>query len=201
MNPSTIRMPRACLAAAALALSLPLWAQGASASGKASIEANYQRDRAACAAMTVPTDRSNCLRDAGASRAQALRTGPRTASPEELARNAVQRCQRQPAEQKAICERMARGEGNVSGSVEGGGVIRELVTQEQLPPPPPPAPVAPPAMQSVPPMQSVPMPSPMSPPPVTSPPMPSPMSPPPMTSPPPMSPPPVMPPPEPLPPR
>lgn len=165
MNPSPIRIPHACLAAAVLALSLPVWAQGASASGKAAIEANYQRDRAACAAITVPTDRSNCLRDAGAARAQALRTGPRTTSPEELARNAVQRCQRQPAEQKAICERMARGEGSVSGSVEGGGVIRELVTQEQLPPPPPPPPVAPPAMQSVP------MPPPMSPPPMSPPPL------------------------------
>lgn len=176
MNPSPIRIPRACLAAAALALSLPLWAQGAPASGKATIEANYQRDRAACAAISVPADRSNCLRDAGASRAQALRIGTRTPSPEELTRNAVQRCQQQPPEQKAICERMARGEGTVSGSVQGGGTIRELVTQEQLPPPPSPPlspPVSPPSMQSVP--------------------MPSPMSPPPMTSPPPMSPPPVMP--------
>jgi hypothetical protein len=181
MNPSPIRIPRACLAAAVLALSLPVWAQGASASGKAAIEANYQRDRAACAAVA---DRSNCLRDAGAARAQALRSGSRTTSSEELARNAVQRCQQQPAEQKAACERMARGEGSASGSVEGGGVIRELVTQERLPPPPPPPPAVAPL-----PMQSVPMPSPMSPPPMTSPPS---MSPPPTTLPP-MSPPPVMP--------
>lgn len=177
MTPSPIRIPRACLAAAALALSLPLWAQGASASGKASIEANYQRDRSACAAIAVPADRSNCLRDAGAARAQALRIGQRAPSNEELTRNAVKRCQEQPSsEQRVICERMARGEGNVSGSVQGGGVIRELVTQEQLPPPP-----------------SPPLSRPVSPPPVQSVPMPSPMSPPPMTSPPPMSPPPVMP--------
>lgn len=188
MNPSPIRIPRACLAAAALALSLPVWAQGASASGKAAIEANYQRDRAACATIAVPADRSNCLRDAGAARAQALRIGQRTPSNEELTRNAVQRCQQHPSpEQRVICERMARGEGNVSGSVQGGGVIRELVTQEQLPPPPSP-PLSPPV--SPPPVQSVPMPSPMSPPPMTSPPpmspppvMPAPTAPPPLTTP------------------
>lgn len=198
MNPSPIRMPRACLAAAALALSLPVWAQGASASGKAAIEANYQRDRAACAAITAAADRSNCLRDAGAARAQALRSGSRNTSPEELARNAMQRCQRHSAEQRVICERMARGEGTVSGSVEGGGVIRELVTQERLPPPPSPplsSPMSPPV--APPPVQSVPMPSPMSPPPMTSPP---PMSPPPVM-PAPTAPPPLTPSPEPLPPR
>jgi hypothetical protein len=194
MNPSTIRIPRACLAAAVLALSLPAWSQGAAASGKADIEANYQRDRAACAAITVPADRSNCLRDAGAARAQALRNGPRTASPEELARNAVQRCQQHPPEQQVICERMARGEGRASGSVQGGGVIRELVTQERLPPPSPP--LSPPV--SPPPVQSVPMPSPMSVPPMTSPPpmssppvMPAPTAPPPVSTPPPPPPPPL----------
>jgi hypothetical protein len=187
MNPSPIRIPRACLAAAVLALSLPAWSQGAAASGKADVEANYQRDRAACAAITVPADRSNCLRDAGAARAQALRNGPRTASPEELARNAVQRCQQHPPEQRVICERMARGEGRASGSVQGGGVIRELVTQERLPPPPSP-PLSPPV--STPPAQAVPMPSPMSVPPMTSPPpmssppvMPAPTAPPPVSTP------------------
>jgi hypothetical protein len=174
MNPSTLSPSRIWLASALLAMSLPVLAQGASPD-KASIEANYQRDRAACAAITAPADRTNCLRDAGAARAQALRAGTRTASPEELARNAVQRCQQQPPEQKVICERMARGEGNVSGSVEGGGVIRELVTQEKLPPPPSP-PLSPPT--SPPPVRAVPMPSPMSTPPMTSPP---PMSPPPVS--------------------
>ena len=175
MNPSTLSPSRICFASALLAMSLPVLAQGASP-GKASIEANYQRDRAACAAITVPADRTNCLRDAGAARAQALRIGQSTPSNEELTRNAVQRCQQQPSsEQRVICERMARGEGKVSGSVQGGGVIRELVTQEKLPPPPSP-PLSPP--MSPPPVQAVPMPSPMSTPPMTSPP---PMSPPPVS--------------------
>ena len=180
MTPSPLSQPRIWFASAVLAISLPVLAQGA-APDKASIEASYQRDRAACQSIGVPQDRSNCLRDAGAARAQALRTGRRTPSSEELTRNAVQRCQRHPPEERVICERMARGEGTVSGSVQGGGTIRELVTQEPLPPPPPVSP---------PPMQSVPMPSPMSPPPMTSPPpmspppvMPAPTAPPPLTTP------------------
>jgi hypothetical protein len=127
---------RTCLATAALAIALPAWAAGGT--DKASIEANYQAARTACQSIVVPGDRTNCLRDAGAARAQALRTGPSTTSSEQLQRNAIQRCQvHKTAEDQAICERMARGDGNTSGSVESGGVIRELTTQIPAPPMPP----------------------------------------------------------------
>lgn len=131
MNTSPFTRPRIWLAGAALAVALPVLAQGATPD-KASIDASYQRDRAACASAQ---DRNNCLRDVGAARAQALRGGARTSpSSEELARNAVQRCKAHPPAQQAICERMAQGEGSVSGSVSGGGTIREIVTQEPAPP-------------------------------------------------------------------
>lgn len=156
MNPSNTpwHRPRGWVAAAALAVALPAWAAGPAAS-KASIESSYQRDRAACQDLGSPDARTSCLRDAGASRAQALRAGSRSANtPEQLERNALQRCQvhTQP-ENRAICERMARGEGTVSGSVQGGGTIRELVTQEVLPAPPPPPPtppLAPPSQEPAP---------------------------------------------------
>ena len=135
MNTSAHHSLRTCLAAAALALTLPAWAAGNA--DKASIEANYQNARTACQSMAVPSDRTNCLRDAGAARAQALRTGPSSTSPEQLQRNALQRCQvHKSAEDQAICERMARGDGNTSGSVESGGVIREITTQVPAPMPP-----------------------------------------------------------------
>ncbi len=155
--------PRGWVAAAAIAVCLPAaWAAGPD---KAAIEAVYQRDRAACQALSPTQDRTSCLRDAGAHRAQALRSGIRgSTSPQELERNALQRCQRHTGEQRTICERMARGEGSVSGSVQGGGTIRELVTQETLPVPPPPPPQAPAPMLS-PPLQ----PAPMSPPPSMNP--------------------------------
>lgn len=135
MNTSTRTHLRACLGAAALAIALPTWAAGNA--DKASIEANYQAARSACQTMAVPSDRSNCLRDAGAARAQALRTGQSSTSAEQLQRNALQRCQaHKSAEDQATCERMARGDGNTSGSVESGGVIRELTTQVPAPMPP-----------------------------------------------------------------
>ncbi len=123
------------LAAVAFAFATPAWAAGAA--DKASIEANYQSALTACQSMAVPADRTNCLRDAGAARAQALRTGESTTSPEQLQRNALQRCQAHTsAEDKATCERMARGDGSTSGSVESGGVIREITTQVPAPMPP-----------------------------------------------------------------
>jgi hypothetical protein len=136
MNRSTHKHLRTGFAAAALALAgSGTWAAGGI--DKASIEANYRAARSACQAMAVPADRTNCLRDAGAARAQALRTGPSSTSAEQLQRNALQRCQaHKSAEDQAICERMARGDGNTSGSVESGGVIRELTTQVPAPMPP-----------------------------------------------------------------
>jgi len=133
-HPSIHRASRACLAfAAGIALAAPVWAAGAT-SAKAPGDAAYQRDRAACQAMASAPERTNCLRDVAAARQQAQRQGAAPApSPQELERNALQRCQAQPPEQQAVCERMARGEGSVSGSVQGGGVIRELVTQEPAP--------------------------------------------------------------------
>lgn len=123
------------LAAVAFVFAGPAWAAGPA--DKASIEANYQSARAACQSMAVPADRTNCMRDAGAARAQALRTGASSTSPEQLQRNALQRCQAHTsAEDKATCERMARGDGSTSGSVESGGVIREITTQVPAPMPP-----------------------------------------------------------------
>ncbi len=136
MKTSTRHPIRACLATAAIVMTLPTWA--ASGADKASIEANYQAARTTCQSISVKEDRTNCLRDAGAARAQALRQGTSTTSRDQLERNALQRCQaHKTAEDQATCERMARGDGNTSGSVESGGMIRELTTQIPAPPMPP----------------------------------------------------------------
>ncbi|MGE0098684.1 MAG: hypothetical protein AB7S86_10075 [Hydrogenophaga sp.] len=133
MITSTRHHLRTCIAAAALAISLPAWA--ASSADKASIEANYKAARSACQSIAAPADRTNCLRDAGAARAQALRTGKTSiTTPAQRERNALLRCQvHKTPEDRAICERMARGEGSVSGSVQSGGTIRELTTQIPAP--------------------------------------------------------------------
>lgn len=146
-------LARGLLAAAALLVLTPaVLAQ--SKPSRAAIEATYRSDRAACLDSASQHERSSCLREAGAVRAEALRgRRPLTElSPEELARNALQRCQRLPPENKALCERMVRGEGTASGSVAAGGVIKELVIQVPAPPmADPPAKSAPPPMMAPPP--------------------------------------------------
>lgn len=122
MQASSTHFARQGLAAAALALALPVWAQTFTPSG-------YQQERAACAAMSNPESRANCLRDLGAARQQQQRQPRARVSAEELQRNALRRCEvHKDAGERAICERMARGDGQVSGSVSGGGQIRSLET-------------------------------------------------------------------------
>lgn len=114
--------------ACALALALPL-APALAAGDRADIDARYQADRQACMGETDPDARRDCLRDAGAVRQEALR-GTRdggATNEAQLQRNAVARCAvHQNRLDRAMCERMAMGDGTVSGSVAGGGVIREL---------------------------------------------------------------------------
>lgn len=126
----------ALLQLSALLALAPAWAAtpGASSPPRASIDATFQQDRAACLRSDAQHERSSCLREAGAVRAEALRG--RTAgrdTPETWAQNALLRCQRQTGDNVAICERMVRGEGLLSGTVAGGGVIRELETPISAP--------------------------------------------------------------------
>ena len=46
-----------------------------------------------------------------------------------LAENALKRCTPLPEELRRDCEARMRGAGTVSGSVEAGGIYRELVTR------------------------------------------------------------------------
>lgn len=107
-------------------------------------QTTYEQDRAACLRSDSQHERTSCLREAAAVRAQSkTRTPMMNSSPESRLQNALKRCTELPPENKAICERMVRGEGSVSGSVEGGGLIRELVTPVPAIPPMQPMPPAP----------------------------------------------------------
>ena len=92
-----------------------------------SAQAIYQQDRAACLSGQTNQDRATCLREAGAALQEARRGGldDRQA---EYERNRLLRCDSQPAEDRQDCVRRMSGEGTISGSVAGGGILRELVT-------------------------------------------------------------------------
>jgi hypothetical protein len=99
------------------------------ASTAPSSDAVYQRERAACLDGSSPQDRATCLKEAGAARAESRRSGLGNGEDAgTLSRNALQRCQAVLPEDRDACERMARGEGEVSGSVAGGGVLKQIVT-------------------------------------------------------------------------
>lgn len=104
----------------------PALAAGPSAS---SPEQVYQKSRAACLSGKSPQDRTTCLKEAGAAQTEARRA--RLGNGEEanaLAANALLRCKVVAPKDRDACERMARGEGVVSGSVEGGGELKEITT-------------------------------------------------------------------------
>jgi hypothetical protein len=115
----SVAIAAACTAAAAFAAP----AAGTSADAQAA----YQKERAACMSGTSGQDRETCLREAGAARDEARR-GNLNDGKGELGRNAKDRCNSLAGEQRSDCLARLNGEGSVSGSVNGGGVLREKVT-------------------------------------------------------------------------
>ncbi|MET3497620.1 hypothetical protein [Variovorax boronicumulans] len=100
-------------------------------------DARMQKERAVCDG--VQQDRAACLREAGAAKQEAARSGLTTPSPARGQVNALARCAEQPAADQADCEARMKGGARTTteGSVMGGGVIRE--TETPLPAQPAPA--------------------------------------------------------------
>ncbi len=86
----------------------------------------YQKDRAACMSGQTGQDRTTCLKEAGAA-LQEARRGRLDDGQAQFEQNRLSRCDNQPAQDRAECVRRMN-EGSTSGSVEGGGILRELVT-------------------------------------------------------------------------
>ncbi len=92
----------------------------------------YVKDRADCDAGKTAEDRATCLKEAGAAQTERKRNTLDTNGSTQ--QNAVDRCNALPAKDKADC--MARIDGpsaknqktTTSGSVAGGGVLRETTT-------------------------------------------------------------------------
>jgi hypothetical protein len=95
-------------------------------------DARMQKERATCDG--VQQDRAACLREAGAARQEAGRSGLTSPSPAREQVNALARCSELPAVEQPDCEARIKGGARTTteGSVMGGGVIRETVTP--LPP-------------------------------------------------------------------
>jgi hypothetical protein len=93
---------------------------GIDASGSA------ERERAACLTGRTPQDQATCLKEADNAAAEKRKGTLDTQG--NLTANALKRCNVLTGEERAACEARVLGYGNTSGSVAGGGVIREVET-------------------------------------------------------------------------
>lgn len=98
----------------------------ATGGAQASIDATYNKERAACVAGRTGQDRTTCLKEAAAAREEARRGHLKTASEEELANNAMLRCQRVAEEDRQDCRAMVLGQGTRDGSVQNGGILKRI---------------------------------------------------------------------------
>lgn len=94
------------------------------ASASADIDAQYKKEMAACTSGTSNQDRATCIREAGAARDEARRNRLADGAGDQYQKNALARCESLPASDRAECVARMK-QGTTSGSVEGGGVIRE----------------------------------------------------------------------------
>lgn len=113
---------------AASLLAVAATAQVAGTPGGTGIDAtgNYQSEVQACMSGRTQQDRDTCLREARNARAEKQRGTLDQRS--QLEANAIARCAPLSGEEKAACEARVMGYGNTSGSVAGGGVLREVET-------------------------------------------------------------------------
>ena len=91
----------------------------------------YQAERAACLNGETNQDRATCLKEAGAALQEARRGGLDDGQA-RLEQNRLVRCDGQPPEDRQTCVRRMK-EGSTSGSVEAGGIYRELVVPDVAP--------------------------------------------------------------------
>ena len=87
-------------------------------------QARYQQERAACVNGQSHQDRATCMREAGAALYEARR-GQLDDHGADYQRNALQRCDALPAEDREACHARMTGQGSTEGSVEQGAILRE----------------------------------------------------------------------------
>lgn len=98
----------------------------AGAGGDDTAQARYRQEMALCNSGQSNQDIQTCRREAGSARQEARRGGLSGAGV-GLEQNALLRCAAHEGIDRRACEARMRGEGTSSGSVGGGGILRETV--------------------------------------------------------------------------
>lgn len=89
---------------------------------------SYERERAACLTGATPQAQETCLREAANAQSDKRKGELQSQDRDQLVANAMRRCDALGGEDHAACTARVLGYGNQSGSVGGGGVIREVET-------------------------------------------------------------------------
>jgi len=87
----------------------------------------YHADEQACQSGASGQTLDACMKEARAVLARSPTEDP-SVNAEQRVRNSMGRCEAQTGDDRTACLARMRGEGSVSGSVSGGGMLRELVT-------------------------------------------------------------------------
>ncbi len=94
---------------------------------------DYQKEMQACRQGRTGQDRATCMHEAQQAR-QAKRQGQlQTPSAQSMDANAMARCEGMNNADMAACRARMMGYGQASGSVAGGGMLRELEVVEMQP--------------------------------------------------------------------
>jgi hypothetical protein len=99
------------------------------ATGTTGIDASgsYQSEVQACMSGKTQQDQATCLTEARNAQAD-KKSGTLNNAAGSMAANAAARCDVLSGEDKAACQARVLGYGNTTGSVAGGGVLREVET-------------------------------------------------------------------------
>lgn len=128
MDPGARKRRHALSFTAAALLAVSAATAQVAGSGATGIDASgrYQQEIQACERGQTQQDRDTCLREAHNAHAEKMRGALDT--PGNHQANATARCDLLAGEDKAACQARVMGYGNTSGSVAGGGILREVET-------------------------------------------------------------------------
>ena len=129
------RLSRKSLASFGAAALLAVTAAGAQVAGSSATpvgieldaSGQYESEVRACMSGRTGADQATCLKEARNAQADRKR-GRLDDAGSRFQANARARCNALGGEEKAACEARMMGYGTVSGSVAGGGVLREVET-------------------------------------------------------------------------
>lgn len=121
--------PLSLLLAVAACLA-PLTAGAAAGGDQAERRAIYERDRAACETGRSTQERGLCLHDVTVAYRMPHTNKPYDLDPSTYLRNQALRCGPLKDKELEACVARMRGAGSTRGSVETGGMLRELTTVE-----------------------------------------------------------------------